>query len=102
MAWEGRKRGGRYYTRSVRHGGRVERQYLGRGPAAERAAAFDALAQARREQEREVWREEQAHHEALDRSVADFCAAVELLVCALLVLAGYHRHDRGEWRRRRG
>jgi hypothetical protein len=37
MAWESRR--GRYYTRCQRVQGRVQRQYLGTGPAAEQAAA---------------------------------------------------------------
>jgi hypothetical protein len=41
MAWDR----GRYYTRSRKVNGRVDREYLGTGEAAERAARQDASAQ---------------------------------------------------------
>ena len=45
MGWER----GRYYTRSRKVNGRVDREYLGTGEAAERAARQDALARQERE-----------------------------------------------------
>jgi hypothetical protein len=102
MPWETRQRGRRYYTRSVKRNGRVEREYLGCGPAAELAARLDALERVQREEERQARREEQARYEAVDRSVAEFCESVELLAEAALVLAGCHWHERGEWRKRPG
>ena len=48
MAWEKRQRGGKYYTRSRRVGGRVKRTYIGTGPVGEHAAAMDELSRSLR------------------------------------------------------
>lgn len=101
MAWEQRRRGGHYYTRSRRVGGRVVREYLGTGSFAEALARGDAEARARRQERRVA--EQSAHEEdaALMSLVEQLVAGTDALVAASLVLAGYHRHHRGEWRRRR-
>jgi hypothetical protein len=97
MAWER----GRYYTRSRRVNGRVVRQYLGRGPEAHLAAALDA----RRRQEREAGRlalqAEAERQRAVDLPLRAFARLTDLLAGAALVLAGFHRHDRGPWRKSR-
>jgi len=102
MAWETRQRGGRYYTRSKKIGGRVIREYVGKGLAGELAAAADARARAKREAEKAAWRAEQERMEAALVPFEDFYEGVETLVRGSLILAGYHRHHRGEWRRKRG
>lgn len=103
MAWERRKRGGRYYTRSRRKDGRIIREYIGyegsdRASRAEREArqkhaakvlALDALERA------------QERTQAADTALADYCADIERQYRAALTAAGYHQHKRGEWRRRR-
>lgn len=101
MAWEKRERGGRYYTRSRKEGGRVVREYVGTGPVAELAAQMDACARQRREDEARAFREERERLEALTVPVEELCEAAELLARAALVCAGYRQHDRGEWRKRR-
>jgi hypothetical protein len=101
MAWERRTRGSRYYTRSLRVGGRVVRDYVGGGIKGEVAAAEDAARRAARQEKAEAWGRECARLEALDRAVAELDEAVGSLVTASLLIAGYHRHHRGNWRRRR-
>ncbi|MBV9851642.1 MAG: hypothetical protein JO250_18390 [Armatimonadetes bacterium] len=101
MGWETRARGGRYYTRSVRIGGRVCRQYIGKGELAEAMAGLDALDRARREDARDEARERRRQADAAEAAVADFCREVEAALRAALEAAGYHRHKRGEWRKRR-
>ncbi len=93
MAWDSRG----YFYRSRRVGGRVVREYFGRGPLAEAAAHLLAHLKAAREAHARrvgmldgadaVFRE---LHDRLDRAAA-----------AHLLAAGYYRHDRGPWRRRR-
>jgi len=46
MAWETRKRGGKYYVRKHRTGTRVISEYIGRGEAAELIARLDDLERA--------------------------------------------------------
>ena len=98
--WENRERGGRYYTRSRKVDGRVVREYVGAGPLAELAARADSLERERREGEAEARRAEEERLDALEAPVEALCEAAELLARAALVAAGYHRHKRGEWRRR--
>ena len=103
MGWERRARGGRYYTRSRKVGGRVVREYVGTtGPRAELAARLDAAERAERRERDEAWRAERARLEELDEQLARLCEAAEGLARAGLLLAGYRRHDRGGWRRTRG
>jgi hypothetical protein len=93
----------RYFYRAVRAGGRPRRVYVGAAgsPAAELAATADDLRRLGREiaaRERHAERERQQGAEA---PLLELCAVTDVLARAALVLAGYHRHDRGEWRHRR-
>ena len=101
MGWERRKRGGLYYTRSRKLDGRVVRQYIGTGLLGEMVAVMDAGERAEREAEAEAWRAEREHLEAADAEVDSLCEVSEALARGALMLAGYYRHHRGEWRRRR-
>jgi hypothetical protein len=101
MAWERRKRGGLYYTRSKKIGGRVIREYVGSGPLAELAVLMDEEDRLRREEEAEAWRDDRERLEALEAPIAELCEITETLAQAALLAAGYHQHKRGEWRKRR-
>ena len=100
MAWETRERGGRYYTRSRREGGRVVREYVSTGPFAKRVAEADRAA--REEREAAAMHEgfERERVEALAAPVLELSEVADILTRAHLIAAGCHQH-KGEWRRRR-
>jgi len=101
MAWERRERGGPYYTRSRKVNGKVVREYVGGGTLGELTALMDTEKRLRREEEAVAWREEQERLEALVAPVEEFCESTETIVRAALLAAGFERHNRGDWRRRR-
>jgi hypothetical protein len=102
MAWEERKRGTTYYTRSQKVDGRVVRQYVGTGWVGELAAAEDALHREARELAAAEQRTERERLAELDAPLEVLDAKVEALYRAAMVLAGYRQHDRGQWRKQRG
>jgi len=101
MGWEKRDRGGLYYTRSKKVDGRVIREYVGGGTLGHLTALQDAQERLRREEEAALWNEERERLEALLALVEQLCEATEVLYRATLLSAGYRRHQRGEWRRKR-
>ncbi len=102
MAWETRQRGSRYYCRSKKIGGRVIREYVGTGSIGERAAAADERERAQRQAQQAAWRADQERIESAIAPLEEFCDMVETLARGSVLLAGDHRHHRGEWRRKRG
>jgi hypothetical protein len=100
MSWESRE-GREYYTRSRRVGGRIRRQYVGRGELAELAAAADACRRAQRQIQAQEQRAEKARWQAAAQLLLELDAGVDLLAQAALLAAGFRQHDRGEWRRTR-
>ena len=101
MGWEKRERGGRYYTRSRKVGGRVVREYVGAGRVAELIAAHDAAERAERAEAVAAVREERARVAPIDSATAALDGLAEALARAALAAHGYRRHHRGEWRKRR-
>ncbi len=101
MAWvqRGRKR---YYYQWKRVGGKPHAQYLGTGSAAELVAAAVELRQIDRETQARQQKEERARHEKTQAPLRQLCQVTDVLARASLVAAGFYRHDRGEWRHRRG
>jgi hypothetical protein len=101
MAWE--QRGNRSYLyRSVRRSGRVVKEYIGRGRVASLIAQLDGIEREQRSQRRDDLEIDRQHWAALERPMLELDEIADLLVTAALTAAGYRRHDRGEWRRRRG
>jgi hypothetical protein len=97
MGWDK----GRYYTRSKKVNGRVVRQYVGTGRAAELAAQVDALVRQQRHDERLAFLAEKADIDDLDADLAILAERTDLLTRAALLAAGFRQHKRGEWRKRR-
>src|SRR5262245_30519734 len=96
MGWEVRGRR-RCYTRSRKVGGRVFREYVGFGPAAELAAEADALRRAERQDQAQALRADQVRWEAANLLLRQFSGGADFLAQAALLCGGYLRHDRGEW-----
>jgi hypothetical protein len=98
MGWD---RNGRYYTRSRRENGRVIREYVGGGTLGELAAQLDAIERDKRETERGFARAQRDEIATLDASLGELNRLADLVVQAALLAAGFHQHNRGNWRKRR-
>jgi hypothetical protein len=99
VGWD---KGGRYYTRSRKVGGKVVREYVGCGPDAALIARMDAVERQRRDTAREDLRTQKAQLDELAARLDELIDTSELAACAALAAAGYRRHNRGEWRKSRG
>lgn len=97
MPWD--KRG--YYYRKKRIGSRVVSEYVGKGFMADLEAGSDQTERDARECERAALQAMKAECGALDESVAAADAAIGALMKQTLQSAGYHQHERGQWRKRR-
>jgi len=97
MGWDK----GRYYTRSRREGGRVVREYIGRGEIACLMARLDKDLREKESEERLAALAEQEKVLDLESLLDDLDKACTLVMQAELEAAGFHQHDRGEWRKRR-
>jgi hypothetical protein len=100
MPW--RQRGqNRAFYQSLRINGRVVHRYLGSGPEAARVAAVIEERRQQRAAARAVLLAEQQTHGQVENPLEAFCSLTDLLVRATLLLAGYHQHCRGAWRKTR-
>ena len=99
MPWKKRGRY-RYYYKNERVGRRVVSHYIGRGELAGLVEAQVEAGKRLRTSERRLKALREAPTPA-DRDLEELSASAELLVRVSLIAAGYHRHHRGEWRKRR-
>lgn len=101
MGWEIRKGSkGLYYTRSKRVNGRVVREYIGTGPAAEIVAEQDELERKQRQMDREKFDRQKEVQSSIDRKIDEETRLVQALTRAVLLVNGYHKH-KGQWRKKR-
>lgn len=100
MSWETRANGSRYYTRSRREKGRIQREYVGGGAVGALAAHLDEIDRESRLLEAVYIREARQQSEQFDESLAAFDELADTVGRALLIAAGCHQHNRSEWRRR--
>ena len=100
MAWEERN-GRRYYYHSRRIGGEVIRDYYGNGRVAELMANLVDIRKMRESEQREAERamREQANKE--DDQLFELFDGIQALADAECIAAGYHKHNRSNWRKRR-
>src|SRR5687767_5691572 len=100
MGWK-RINGIDYYYRSVRSGGQVRSEYFGGGETAGLIASMDAVEREEKAARRRDERAERERGEEEDRRLGEWFDGIEAATHAILTAAGYHRHNRGEWRRKR-
>jgi hypothetical protein len=92
------RNGHTYVYQSIRRGGRVTSRYVGGGAVLLALAAADAEDRERAEAGREELRRLREASRALDALAAGVLAEAR----RGLEAAGYHRQNRGPWRKRRG
>lgn len=97
MGWE---KDGRYYTRSIRVGRQVIREYVGCGFVAEVAAQKDYQQREERDRTRTLLKAERDADRKQERILRKYCKSVDTILMQVLMAAGYHNH-KGQWRRRR-
>jgi hypothetical protein len=100
MAWERRGKG-KYYYRSLRVNGRVVKEYVGAGPAAEEIAKLDADARRMAAAEKAAWREKMAKYAEITAMIIRLNELSDLLIAVTMCAAGYHKPNRGPWRKKR-
>lgn len=100
MSWETRAKGNRYYTRSHRVNGRIVREYVGGGAIGELSKQMDVMEREERRQRAEDIREAKAERDRFDDLLTEFETVADNIGRGLLIAAGYHQHNRSEWRKR--
>jgi hypothetical protein len=102
MGWE-RRPGGYYYYRTRRVNGRMVREYAGSMGSTAGMLAYAQHQREKREraEKRQAEQAERQRLAAADRALDELYGAVEAVMDAHLVAAGYHQHHGGEWRKRR-
>ena len=101
MGWE--RRGGRtYYYVKERDGDRVRSRYVGNPLRAQILSEFVANETEFRQARAIANRCEREIFDTEDREMTHYFRTVDRIVREILEASGFHRQDRGRWRKRRG
>jgi len=98
MAYD--KRG--YFYRSRRVGEKVRRDYFGRGVFAELAALLVEESRQKHSKGAEAKKAHSTSLNAANELLRSLDSQLDLVAFAYLAGAGFHRHERGPWLRRKG
>jgi acetylornithine/succinyldiaminopimelate/putrescine aminotransferase len=80
--------------------GQIYRDYVGGGAMGELAARLDAIEREERLLKAASIREAKAEMDKFDELLTQFETLAETIGRGLLIAAGYHQHNRSEWRKR--
>jgi hypothetical protein len=88
------------YSRAYKVGGKVVREYLGRGEKAKAAFAEDLRIRAERKAQWEAYYACVAARKLADKPLLELNDLTRTLTSANLLSESYYQHDRGQWRPR--
>ena len=100
MSWEKRDCGGLYYTRNKWVDGKATKEYIGSGLKGHLADLEDTRERLQRQRDRHHWDYVIAGIDRNGESTQRLSQLATQITRAIMLLAGYYRHQRGEWRRR--
>lgn len=100
MPWQKRGKHEYYYSWRTRSSGR-KKVYFGRGPAASVVALRDQIKAAEHRAACSAFRAFRQQFEDNNERLKEAHGLITHLVAAEMIAAGYYRHDRGRWRKRR-
>jgi len=92
--------GHRYYYRSVREGGRVRTEYVGR-ESGNLMALIACIEQFEQVIDRQAEKEDREADDEVEKALDELTADAKRQAEAFLTSQGYHKHHRSEWRKRR-
>ena len=101
MGWETRN-GRQYYYQKVREGDKVISRYIGSGETAHLIADFERLTTNSLQAMAVLQKTEAEEQKQQEIELDAHCSAVEAMFRQAMTAAGYHQHNRGEWRKQRG
>lgn len=86
-----RRRGQRYFCRSVRRNGKVRRVYFGKGAVADLAAQADRLRKFEEQVSEKHWREQKEIIDEALRTFEQLDQQTDQMQAAILFISGFHK-----------